>query len=265
MDVVVCVKSVPLSEQEIVINEEETGVVKENFKYEMNEWDSYALEEAVQLKEKLGGKVTVVTAGAPNWNLDFVLRECYAKGADEAVKVVDEAFEQLDPLTTAKVLAEVIKKLNYDLVLTGVQASDDNYTQTGVTLAKLLGLPHVSVVTKVGVSQDQKFLTVNQELEGGYEQIIQVSLPALLTIQTGINQPRYASLMKIRAAMKKEIKTLKLEDLGFTRDKLLGMVPVKVERVFTPKVEKAVKFLKGSPEEIAQQIVEILKDKGLIG
>ncbi len=264
MDVVVCVKPVPLSEQEITVREDGMDIKREDLKYEINEWDNYALEEALLLKEKYGGKVTVVTVSSEQRNPEFMIRECYAKGVDEAIMVLDDVLDELDAFAVSRVLYHVVKDLKFDLIFTGVQAFDDNYASTGATLASLLGVPHASIITKIKVSPGEGVARVNRELEGGLEEEVEVKLPALFTIQTGINQPRYASLLKIRMAMKKEIKKIGLEDLGLNRETILGWRRTFIRRMYIPKVKKETLYIKGAPEQMASKLVELLRDKGVL-
>jgi electron transfer flavoprotein beta subunit len=194
---------------------------------------------------------------------DRTLRKCLARGADKAIRLTDAKFEGSDGYAIAKILHSVIKDLSFDLVLTGALASDDGYTMVGSILAELLGIPHSTMVKKIefvnGVAR------VNRELEGGLEEIVEVNLPTALTIQTGINEPRYVSIMGIRKAMKKEIKILSLADTDL--DELeVGETGswLKVETLFVPPVEKQAEFLRGTPEGIASKIAELLKSRGLI-
>ncbi len=262
MDIIVCVKHIPeTAEAEITIDKSRKRIETEDLVFDINEWDDYALEEAVLLKEKLGGSVTAVTVGSEE--ADSTLRKCLARGADRAIRLTDKAFEGSDGYATAKILHSAIKDLPHDLILTGAQAGDDGYAQVGVTLAELLGIPHATMVKKIELTEDQ--VRVNRELEGGLEEIVEVKLPALLTIQTGINEPRYVSIMGIRRARKKEIKVLGLSDLGLKEDEVGESGSwITVERMFVPPVEKEVEILEGTSDEVTSKITEILRARGLI-
>ena len=262
MDVLVCVKHVPeTAEADLKIAStgkiiEESGLV-----YDINEWDDYALEEAVQIKEKLGGTVTAVTVGPQD--ADSTLRKCLARGADKAIRLTDPKIEGSDSYAVAKILQSAIKDLPYDLILTGALAGDDGYTATGPILATLLGIPRITMVKKIELGDG--VATVHRELEGGLEAVFKMTLPALMTIQTGINEPRYVSIMGIRKAMQKEIKVLSLADLGLDENEVGEAGSwIHVEKMFIPPVEKEAEFLKGSPEELATKVAEILKARGLM-
>lgn len=243
------------------INKTKKGIETDDLVFDINEWDDYALEEAVLLKEKLGGSVTAVTVGAGD--ADSTLRKCLARGADRAIRLTDKAFEGSDGYATAKILHSAIKDLPFDLILTGAQAGDDGYAQVGPTLAELLGIPHATMVKKI--ESMEGFVRVNRELEGGLQEIVEAKLPALLTIQTGINEPRYVSIMGIRKAMKKKIKVLGLSDIGLEENETGESGSwITVEKLFIPPVEKEAEILKGGPDEVSSKIVEILKSKGLV-
>ncbi|MFQ5758366.1 MAG: electron transfer flavoprotein subunit beta/FixA family protein [Candidatus Bathyarchaeia archaeon] len=262
MDIIVCVKHVPeTAEAEITIDKSGKGIETEDLVFDINEWDDYALEEAVLLKEKLGGSVTAVTVGTEE--ADATLRKCLARGADRAIRLTDKAFEGSDGYATAKILHSTIKDLPYDLILTGALAGDDGYSQVGVTLAELLGIPHATMVKKIEPTEEH--VRVNRELEGGLEEILEMKLPALLTIQTGINEPRYVSIMGIRKARSKEIKVLDLKELGLKENEV-GEVGswMTVERMFVPPVEKEAEILEGTPDEVTSKITDILRARGLI-
>jgi len=262
MEIVVCVKQVPATaEVDLVVDESGTGVRSEGLVQEMNEWDEYAIEEALLIKERLGGSVTAITVGPEG--ADAVLRRCLAKGADHAIWLKDEAFEGGDAYATAKVLHAAIKGLEYDLVFTGAQAGDDGYSAVGGILSELLGVAHAQMVKQVEVGEGS--LLVNRELEGGLEEALELPTPALLSIQTGINEPRYVSIMGIRKARKKEITVMGLDDLGLSGDDVGEAGSwMRVQRVYAPPMEKEPEILSGSPEEIAGRLVEIFRSRGLI-
>jgi len=262
LDIVVCVKQVPeTAEVELTIDESGRGIKTERLVLEMNEWDEYAIEEALLIKERLGGTITAVTMGPEG--SDAVLRRCLAKGADKAIWLKDEAFEASDAYATARALHAAIKGLEYDLVITGTQASDDGYSAVGVILAELLGIPHATMVKQVEVDGDR--LRVNRELEGGLEEAVELRTPALLAVQTGINEPRYVSIMGIRKARRIEITTLNSQELGLSADEVGEAGSwMKVERVYRPPVEKEPVILEGNPDEVSTRLLEVLRARGLV-
>lgn len=262
MDVIVCVKHVPeTAEAELKIDQTGKAIEKTGLVFDINEWDDYALEEAVRIKEKQGGTVTAITIGPED--SDSTLRKCLARGADRAIRLTDVKFESSDGYAIAKILHSVIKDLPFDLILSGALAGDDGYTMVGPILAELLGIPHATMVKKIEVGDG--VAKVNRELEGGLEEMVEVKLPAVLTVQTGINEPRYVSIMGIRKAMQKEIKVLGLADIGLSENDVGEAGSwIKIEKMFAPPVEKQAEFLKGSPEEVSAKIAEILRARGLI-
>ncbi|MEO0124351.1 MAG: electron transfer flavoprotein subunit beta/FixA family protein [candidate division WOR-3 bacterium] len=256
MNIIVCIKRVPqTAEADVKIDSSGKDIIKERLAFDMNESDSYALEEAILLKEKYGGSVTVISFGYPD--TEDTLRIALAKGGDSAIRIKAEEMGETDGYKTAKVLSSVIKGLNYDLVLTGCMATDDGYSMVGQTLAELLGIPHATLVTKLEVSD--KKLQVHRELEGGLLEHLELSLPALVTIQTGINTPRFASLIAIRRAASKEIKTIGKSELPSDID-----THSILEELFLPPVGKRAEILTGSADEVATKIAGIIKEKGLL-
>ncbi len=260
MDIVVCIKRVPdTAEADISIDKSGKDIDKSGLVFDLNEWDSYAIEEAILLKEKLGGTVTVLSVGGEESNES--LRKCLAMGADDAIRLADPAFNGSDGYATAKILAEAIRKVPYDLILTGTQAEDDGYGQVGVAMAELLGVPHASLVNHIEVQE--KKVKAHRELEGGLEEVVEIDLPALLTIQTGINEPRYVSIMGIRKVAKKEIKTLRASDLNLKPEEVgLTGSDTRLEKIFLPPVGEGAEILEGKSEEVALKVFDILKDKG---
>jgi electron transfer flavoprotein beta subunit len=262
LDIVVCVKHVPeTAEAELKIAASGKAIEKTGLVYDINEWDDYALEEAVRIKEKLGGTVTAITVGSED--SDSTLRKCLARGADKAIRLTDPKFEASDAYATAKILHAAIKTLHYDLILTGFQAGDDGYSMVGPILAEMLGIPHSTMVKKIDL--ETAMAKVNRELEGGLEEKVEVKLPALFAIQTGINEPRYVSIMGIRKAMQKEIKTLTLADTGLSETDVGEQGSwIRIEKLYVPPVEKQAELIKGTPDEVAAKISEILKSRGLL-
>jgi electron transfer flavoprotein beta subunit len=260
MNIIVCIKRVPeTTEADIFIDKSGKDIDKSGLVFDLNEWDSYAIEEAILLKEKLGGTVTVLSLGGEDTNES--IRKCLAMGADDALRLTDPAFQGSDGFATAKILAEAIRKIPYDLILTGTQAEDDCYGQVGVTLAELLGIPHGALINRIEVQE--KKIKAHRELEGGLEEVVELDLPAVLTIQTGINEPRYVSIMGIRKVAKKEIKVLGASDLNLKPEEVgAAGSDILLENVFLPPVGEGAEILEGKPEEIAARVFNILKDKG---
>ncbi|MDF2955542.1 electron transfer flavoprotein subunit beta/FixA family protein [Candidatus Alkanophaga liquidiphilum] len=262
MKIVVCVKHVPdTAEADVVITPDKKGIKKEGLAFGINEWDEYAVEEAILMKEKYGGEVVAITIGGKE--SEDTLRRCLAKGADRAIRIEDPALEGSDAYALAKVLCAVIKGMEYDIIFTGAQAGDDGFGQVGQTLAELLGIPHAALVTKVE-PQDGK-AKVHRELEGGLEEVLEIQLPAVLAVQTGINEPRYVSIMGIRKAKKKELKVLSLSDIGLSPDEVgeKGSL-LTLEELYIPPVEKMAEILTGAPDETATKLAGILDERGLI-
>jgi electron transfer flavoprotein beta subunit len=262
LDVVVCVKHVPeTAEAELRIDSTGKNIEKTGLVYDINEWDDYALEEAVRIKEKQGGTVTAITIGTQD--SEPTLRKCLARGADTAIRLTDPKFEGSDAYATAKILHSTIKTLHFDLILTGMQAADDGYAAAGPILAEMLGIPHVTMVKKLELATGTA--KINRELEGGMEEQLEIKLPALISVQTGINEPRYVSIMGIRKAMQKEIKVINLANTDLSEaDVGTAGSWISIDKLYVPPVEKQAQFLKGTPDEIATRIAEILKSRGLI-
>jgi electron transfer flavoprotein beta subunit len=248
VNIIVCLKQVPAKDAPLAIAG--NWIKESDIGFEMNEPDSYALEEALRLKEKHGGEVVALSMGPER--VKQTIKEALAKGADRAIHVSDDNFAQLDPLGSAKSLAAAIRKEKFDLVLTGLQSDDQGFGQTGVLLAGLLDLPHATIIMAIE-AQDGK-LKLKRELEAGWFQWMECPLPAVLTIQSGINKVRYATLKGIMAAKKKEIATITPQSLGVT------IQPTqKVEKIYVPVKTKKTEFLTGTPKEAAAKLVEKLK------
>jgi len=255
MKIVVCLKQVPARDAVLRLNAASTWIEEADVSFEVNEPDIYALEEALRLKEKHAGEVVVCSLGPAR--AQQAIKEALAKGADRALHLEDPAFDGLDALGVARALGKAIQKENPDLVLTGLQSDDDGFAQTGVILAEVLGLPHTTIIMEIQV--EGKTLKVKRELEAGWFQWIELPLPALLTIQSGINKPRYATLKGIMAAKNKPIQKLTLADLGLSRQ---GLAPGQsVAKIYLPVKSSRTQFLEGSPKEIAARLVDKLKNE----
>ncbi|MBZ5514279.1 MAG: electron transfer flavoprotein subunit beta/FixA family protein [Acidobacteriia bacterium] len=258
MKIVVCLKQVPSRDAVLRLNEAETWVQDSDISFEVNEPDIYALEEALRLKEKHGGEVVVCSLGPAR--AQQAIKEALAKGADRALHLDDPAFDGLDPRGLSRALAAAIRREHPDLVLTGLQSDDSGFAQTGVLVAELLGLPHSTIIMEIQV--DGGRLKVKRELEGGWFQWIEMPLPALLTIQSGINKPRYASLKGILAAKNKPLQKLNTADLALTAEDLAPRQ--KISRVYVPAKKGQTEFLEGNPKEIAARLVDKLKNEARV-
>jgi len=258
MEIIVCAKQVPdLTEADIKINPDGKSINLESIPLDINELDNYALEEALLIKEKYSGKVAVVTVGSET--SDEMLRICLAKGADEAVRIT--YTDELDGYLTAKLIANVIKnKYKPDLILTGVQSSDYSSAQVGGMLAELLGIPHATIVTHAELKNN--IAEVHRELEGGLKEVVDIALPAVLTIQSGINEPRYASMIGIRRAKDKEIKIVTQEELGLPSDEL--KLKTHIENMSIPPKGEGAEIITGTVDDSAAKLAGILKDKGAL-
>ena len=248
MNIIVCIKQVPAKDAPLTIAG--NWIRESDIGFEMNEPDSYALEEALRLKEKHGGEVIVLSMGPER--VKQTIKEALAKGADRAIHVSDDNFAQLDPLGSAKSLAAAIKQQQCDLVLTGLQSDDHGFGQTGVLIAALLDRPHATIIMAIDVAEGK--LKLKRELEAGWFQHLECPLPAVLSIQSGINKVRYATLKGIMAAKKKEIAVITRESLG------VSVEPTqRVEKIYVPTKTKKTEFLTGQPKEVAAKLVEKLK------
>jgi electron transfer flavoprotein beta subunit len=250
MKIIVAIKQVPERDAHVEINAAGKWIEEADLQWALNESDAYALEEALQLKEKHSGEVVVLSAGPER--VGSTIREALAKGADRAIHVDAEDLGTRDALGVAKLLAAAIKPENPDLVLTGLQSDDLGYGQTGVILAELLGLPHSSLILHVEAAEGG--ITVKRELEEGWFQNIEMPLPAVLTIQSGGNKLRYATLMGIKRAKTKELRRVNASELGTAPHPVASL-----ERLALPQKQKSTQILPGSPKEAAAALVEKLK------
>ena len=251
----VCVKQVPAKDAPLAVDASGAWIREADIGFETNEPDSFALEEALRLKEKHGGEVVAISMGPER--AKQTIKEALAKGAERGIHVVDDKFYALDPLGSARSLAAAIQKENFDLILTGLQSEDHGFGQTGVLLAELLGRPHATIIMSIELQGDH--LRVKRELEAGWFQWVELPLPAVLTIQSGINKPRYATLKGIMAAKKKEITSVPRESLG-----VQSAPTQKVERIYVPQKTKKTEFITGSPKEIAAKLVEKLQHEARV-
>jgi electron transfer flavoprotein beta subunit len=260
--IVVCVKQVSSLDEEFEMLEGDGGVDPDFIERDLNEWDTFSLEAALQLHESGaadGGEVVAVTVG--DEEAEEGLLACLARGADRAVRVWDEALEGADVLTVGRVLAAVVERESPDLVLCGVQSSDAVTGSTGTALAGYLDLARVAVVTDLAYDAASSTLTVDRELEGGLVEVVRIGLPALLTIQTGINEPRYATLRAIKQARDKPLATHALGDLGLDAGELAAAAGAQVVGLQTPERGAGAQLLQGSTAEMADRIVEIVQER----
>ena len=255
MKIVVAIKQVPNRDAPVRIAAGGKWIDESDLEWAMNEPDAHALEEALQLKEQHGGEVIVVSAGPER--VAATIREALAKGADRGLHIVSDDLGARDALGVARLLAAVIKPENPDLVLTGLQSEDLGLGQTGVILAELLGLPHATLI--LHVEKTDAGLKVKRELEEGWFQSIDMSLPALLTMQSGGNKLRYATLMGIKRAKTKEMRAVSAAELG------IELAPVvTLEQISAPKKQKSTQILSGSAKEAAAALVEKLKTEARV-
>ena len=259
MEILVCVKRVPdTAENEIEVNRDGSDIERDDLVFSVNEWDNYAVEEALQLRDKVGGSVTVATVGDDA--CEEVLRREMAMGADKGVLLSDDAFKGSDGKGIATLLKAAVEKGAYDLILTGAQA-DGGGAQVGGMLAAMLDYPFASLVNKIEVTDGK--LTVGREIEGGNQEMNLIDLPCVLSIQTGINEPRYVGIRGIRKVASLEIPQLGVDDLGVDPASV-GAAGAKVKRLdyFVPEFGEGADMLDGSTEEIVAKLIELLKAKG---
>ena len=260
MDILVCVKRVPdTAENEIEINKEGNDIERDDLVYSVNEWDNYAVEEAIQIRDNVGGSVTVVTIGDDE--SEEVLRREMAMGADNGILISDDAFEGSDGKAIASILKNEVEKGKYDLILTGAQA-DDGAGQIGGMLAALIDVPYASLVNKIEIIDDKK-IKIGREVAGGNQEINEIDLPCVLSIQTGINEPRYVGIRGIRKVASVEIPVHSASDLGISADSV-GEAAAKIKRLdyFVPDLGKGAEILEGSTEEKIEKLIELIKSKG---
>lgn len=259
MEILVCARRVPdTSENEIALNREGNDIERDELVYSINEADNYAVEEALQIVGRVGGKVTVVTVGGED---DEILRREMAMGANQAALITDSAFEGSDGRGIAAILKAFVEKGKYDLILTGIQA-EDGAAQVGGMLAAMLDYPFASLVNAIEVL-DGRELKISREIEGGNKEINEIDLPCVLSIQTGINEPRYVGMRGIRAVASLPIPTYGAAELALD-DRTVGAAGAKVKRqdYFVPEAGKGAEMLEGSREENLEKLLELLAAKG---
>ncbi|MCG8637162.1 MAG: electron transfer flavoprotein subunit beta/FixA family protein [Desulfobacterales bacterium] len=254
MEILVCVKRVPdTAENEIEVNGSGSDIERGDLVYSVNEWDNYAVEEAIRIRDDQGGSVTVVTVG--DEAAEEVLRREMAMGADKGIHLCDGAFEGANGNQTARLLKAVVEKGGYDLILTGAQA-DGGAGQVGGMLAAMLDYPYASLVNKIQVNGSK--MEVGREIEGGNQEMNEIKTPCVLSIQTGINEPRYVGIRGIRKVASVDIPRLGAPDLGAA----LAAPKVTREGYFVPELGDGAEMLEGTDEEIIEKLIELLKAKG---
>jgi electron transfer flavoprotein beta subunit len=256
MKIAVCIKQVPTREWQPRLNDAKSWIREQDVSYEMNEPDAYALEESLRLREKHGGEVVVCSAGPPR--VQQVIREALARGADRAIHVEDAALGAADAAAAAEALAAAIRDEAFDLVLTGLQSDDQGHAQFGPVLATKLGVPHSTIIMEVQLdpAAENAAMRVKRELEGGWFQYVTMPLPALLTIQSGINQLRYATLKGIMAAKKKEIRKVAPAAPVASRQRVVAL--------YVPEKAKQTVMIGGSPAEAARELVKRLREEARV-
>ncbi|HUL73573.1 MAG TPA: electron transfer flavoprotein subunit beta/FixA family protein [Vicinamibacterales bacterium] len=252
MRIAVCIKQVVTREWQVRVNDAKNWVRDQDASWELNEPDAYALEEALRLKEQHGGEVVVVSAGPAR--VAQVLREALARGADRAIHVTGDELATADAFAVANALGTALRDEQVDLVLTGLQSDDQGFAQVGVVLAERLGMAHATIIMEVRI--DGPTLRVKRELEGGWFQWISMPLPAVLTIQSGINQLRYATLKGIMAAKKKEIRAVAAPAAAGARQRIVA--------VYVPEKSKQTRLIPGTPAEASKELVKTLRDARVI-
>jgi electron transfer flavoprotein beta subunit len=257
MKIIVLMKQVANKDAILRINKEATWIEEGDLSFEVNESDGYALEEALRIKEKVGSGEVIVCSMGPQ-RVKTTIKDALARGADRAIHVVGDNLQHLSPFAAATILADAIREENPDLVLTGLQSDDYGYAQTGVIMAELLGLPHATIVIEVDATGEK--LRVKRELESGWYQWYEMSKPALLTIQSGISQIRYASLKGIMAAKKKEIKEITPSAEAAARPS-----HQRIEKIYFPQKTKQTQFLGGGDaKKGAAELAEKLRSEARV-
>jgi electron transfer flavoprotein beta subunit len=254
MKIAVCIKQVPTREWQPRLNDAKTWVRDQDVSYEMNEPDAYALEESLRLREKHGGEVVVCSAGPAR--VQQVIREALARGADRALHVEDDSLGAADAFTAASALSAAMAEQKFDLILTGLQSDDQGHAQFGPVLAEKLSIPHSTIIMEVNADPAAGTLRVKRELEAGYFQYVTMPLPALLTIQSGINTLRYATLKGIMAAKKKEIAKVAAAAGAAPRQTITAL--------YAPTKAKQTVMITGSPAEAAKELVKRLREEARV-
>ncbi len=260
MNIIVCLKQVPDTESQIKVAPEGNSIVTDDIKWVMNPYDEYGVEEALRIKEKIGGEVTVIGLGPKR--VTESIRTALAMGADKGILINDPALENSDALATGRALAAAIKDLDYDLIFTGQRGVDDDMGLVGATIAEFLDIPQLSIIVKAEISEDGKSVKVNRPVEG-QTLVIESSLPAVITTQKGLNEPRYASLPGIMKAKKKPLEEKTLADLGLDPSQAGEEArKLKIMELTPPPQRETGKIIEGeTPEEKAAELVRLLHEE----
>jgi len=263
VNTIVCLKQVPDTESQIKVASDAKSIVTDDIKWVMNPYDEFGVEEALRIKEKFGGEVTVVGLGPKR--VTESIRTALAMGADKGILISDDAIEGSDSLAVAKALAAAIKDLEYDLVFTGQRGVDDDLGVVGAVLAELLGIPQLSIIVKVEVAEDGKSIKVNRPVEG-QALVIESTLPALITTQKGLNEPRYASLPGIMKAKKKPFEEKTLSDLSLDASEFGESArKVKIIELTPPPARMEGKIIEGeTPQEKAAELARLLHEEAKV-
>jgi electron transfer flavoprotein beta subunit len=259
MKILVPVKQVSVLDEDFELRDDGRDVDPDYLEHELNEWDDYSWEEALRLREEHGDEVEIIPLTIGPEEAEEGIRRCLAKGGERGIRVWDEAMEGSDPMVISRVIARVAEREQVDMVFAGTLASDHGFAQTGVSVASHLGWPRVAVVSKLDYQPGASSAKVQRELEGGVEEVLTVQCPAVLTIQLGINEPRYASLRGIKQARAKPVEELSHSDLGLSDDEVgeAGSAS-RVRRMYLPEKGQA-ELIEGTPAEQAARIAEIVK------
>ena len=263
MNFIVCIKQVPDTETQIKIGQDGKSIVEDDIKWIINPYDEFGIEEALRLKEKFGGEVTVISLGPERASES--IRTALAMGADKGIHIIDAALEGSDVLAIAKALAETIKTLEYDIIFTGQRGIDEDQGLVGAYIAEILNIPQLSVIIKVDVAEDGKTLKALRPVEG-QNLAIESSIPVLITAQKGLNEPRYASLPGIMKAKKKPLEKKTLADLGIVPSEVgVNSRKLKILEITPPKQRKAGRIIEGNtPEEKAGELARVLHDEAKV-
>jgi electron transfer flavoprotein beta subunit len=259
--IVVPVKQVAALDEELELRDDGRGVDPDFIEWDLNEWDNFSLEAALQIRDEGEGEGEVIVLSVGDEETDEGLRTCLAKGADRAVRIWDDSLADADALQVARALAAAVEREGPDLVLCGVQSSDAVNSATGIAVAGHLGLPHVAVVKAIDYDDAGGSATVERELEGGLVEVVRVRTPALLTVQTGINEPRYATLRAIKQAKDKPLDVVEPGDLGLDADALAGAAGSRVRSLGHPEKGEGAQILEGGPSDVAAKIADLVKEK----
>jgi electron transfer flavoprotein beta subunit len=263
MNIAVCIKQVPATESKIKPSADGKEIDRSGLSYVVNPYDEFGVEEALRIKERLKtGKVTVMTIGPDK--ASEALRTCLAVGADQAIHMKDPAFEGGDAYSNAVVLAAALKREPYDIIFFGKQAIDDDNGAVGIHVAELMGFPHVAVINKLEVYPEERRAVVHRQIEGAVE-VIETSLPVVLTCQKGLNEPRYASLPGIMKAKQKPLVLLTLSDLGLNADQVGSKAAkLQIDQLEPPPVRGTGKILEGNPAEAVTELIRLLREEAKI-